>query len=68
MKLAKATNLHRKSGGSEVEGPAVLSSSNKCKASRHPPLYHPERSRGICSPLNRHPIRMKTSLLKGTEG
>ncbi len=34
---------------SEVEGPAVDSSSTKCEWKRRPPLCHPERSRLICS-------------------
>ena len=40
---------------SEAEGSAVLSTSTQHRRQRGSPLCHPERSRGICSPLNQHP-------------
>jgi hypothetical protein len=43
----------------EVEGSAVLSTSNQSGRKHRPSLCHPDRSGGICSSLNRHLIRME---------
>src|SRR5271156_7237972 len=51
-----STELSSRPERSEVEGPAVDSSSIKYKWKRPPFLCHPERSRGICSSLHQHRI------------
>src|SRR5580658_817282 len=49
---------------SEVEGPAVASSSIKYKWKRAPStLCHPERSRGICSSLHRPQMHRESTSL-----
>ena len=37
---------------SVAKEPAVISTSNQSRSKLHPPLCHPERSRGICSSLH----------------
>src|ERR1700693_6221081 len=44
---------------SEAEGSAVRATSPQCSPKHHPPLCHPERSRGICSSLDQHQMLTK---------
>jgi hypothetical protein len=44
---------------SEAEGSAVRSTSTQCSPKHHPPLCHPERSRGICGSLDQHQMLTK---------
>src|SRR5277367_6631695 len=42
---------------SAAEGSAVLLTNNHTEPKRHPPVCHPERSRGSCSSLHQQPHR-----------
>jgi hypothetical protein len=51
----------------ENAAPPFVISTIHTKWKRHPPLCHPERSRGICSSLNEHPMRMEAPV-SGSHG